>query len=109
MMTDPTADLEPDEDFDGSAGDAKPNQIEYMFAHSAAGITMLDGGRIRLNGVSPTTLFFSDRPDRVTGHIPTSDFIAEWGVGDDSFATDPPNALLSLFEGDTVNDVVRMR
>jgi hypothetical protein len=26
MVTDPTADLEPDEDFDGSTGDAKPNQ-----------------------------------------------------------------------------------
>jgi hypothetical protein len=97
--------LEPDEDFDGSTGGTEPHEIEYMFAQTAHGIT-IDGGRVELGGVSKTTLFFSDRPDRVTGHVPTDEFIAAWGEGDDSFAADPPNALLSLFDGDDVNDVV---
>jgi hypothetical protein len=105
-MTDEQTKAEPDEDFDCSAGDAPPHEIEYLFAHTASGITIEDGGRISLNSVSPTTLFFSDRPDRVTGHITTEDFIAQWGEGDDSFAVDPPNAVLSLFEDEYVNDVV---
>ncbi len=32
--------------------------------------------------------------------------MASWGVGDDNFAENPPNALLSIFEVDWVNDVV---
>lgn len=103
-MTDNAADQH-DEDFDGSIGDAQPHEIEYMFAQTARGIVIEDG-RIRLNAVSPTTLFFSDRPDRVTGHITTEDFVEQWGEGDDSFADDPPNALLSLFDDEEVNDVV---
>jgi len=97
--------LELDEDFDGSTDGTEPHEIEYMFAQTSLGVT-IDGGRVTLDGVSATTLFFSDRPDRVTGHVPTEEFVASWGEGDDSFATDPPNALLSLFDGDEVNDVV---
>jgi hypothetical protein len=80
--------------------------VEYMFAQTSAGVTVNFDGRITLVGVSATTLFFSDRPYRLTGHVPTEEFVAQWGQGDDSFAEDPPNALLSLFEQDTVNDVV---
>jgi hypothetical protein len=29
-----------------------------------------------------------------------------WGGGDDSFASDPPNAVLSIFSEEEVNDVV---
>ena len=32
--------------------------------------------------------------------------MAQWGEGDDSFAADPPNAVLSLFEDEHVSDVV---
>lgn len=85
-----------------SAGD----DVEYMFAQTSAGVTVNLDGRITLVGVSATTLFFSDRPYRLTGHVPTEEFVAQWGQGDESFADDPPNALLSLFERDTVNDVV---
>lgn len=106
-MTDEQSAEEHDEDFDGSTGVAEAHEIEYLFAQSAAGVELApDGSRLTMSGVSSTTLFFSDRPDRVTGHIPTSDFVAEWGSGDDSFADVPPNAVLSLLEGDEVIDVV---
>ena len=49
---------------------------------------------------------FSDRPDRVTGHVPTEEFLDSWGDGDDSFADDPPNAVLSVFTEEEVHDVV---
>ena len=32
--------------------------------------------------------------------------MADWGDGDDSFASDPPDVVHSSFDGDEVNDVV---
>ncbi len=84
---------------------ADPADIEYMFAQTSTGL-LVEPDRVTLRGVSPTTLWFSDRPDRLTGHVPTEEFVASWGVGDDNFAENPPNALLSIFEVDWVNDVV---
>jgi hypothetical protein len=98
----PMSDDAGDMDAMSSAG----SDMEYMFAVTGTRFGVNLDGRITLHGVSATTLFFSDRPYRMTGHIPTEDFVSQWGVGDDNFAEDPPNALLSIFEGDTVNDVV---
>jgi len=86
--------------------DADPKEIEYMFAQTAKGLSVNMDGRVTLEGVSAATLWFSDRPYRLTGHVPTDEFVAAWGEGDDSFAEDPPNALLSIFEEEEVNDVV---
>ncbi len=88
-----------------SMHDAEPTDVEYMFAQTARGIGV-EGGRLTLQGVATSTLWFSDRPERLTGHIPTHEFVASWDEGDDSFAADPPNGLLSIFEEDAVNDVV---
>jgi hypothetical protein len=84
----------------------EPSDVEYMFAQTAKGLSVNLDGRITLKGVSGTTLFFSDRPYRLTGHIHTDQFVASWSDGDDNFAENPPNALLSIFEEDAVNDVV---
>jgi hypothetical protein len=84
---------------------AAADEIEALFAQSAAGMSYQDG-RLTLNGIAPTTLMFSDRPQRVTGHVPTEEFLDAWGDGDNSFADDPPNAVLSIFSEDEVNDVV---
>jgi hypothetical protein len=83
---------------------AQADEIEALFVQSAAGMAYEDG-RLSLYGVAPTTLLFSDRPQRVTGHVPTEEFLDSWGEGDDSFADDPPNAVLSTFSDDEVNDV----
>jgi hypothetical protein len=84
---------------------AAADEIEALFAQSAAGMSY-ENGRLTLNGIAPTTLMFSDRPQRVTGHVPTEEFLDSWGDGDNSFADDPPNAVLSIFSEDDVNDVV---
>jgi hypothetical protein len=83
-----------------------PQDVEYMFAQTAANVAIDGDNRITLTGVGETTLWFSDRPDRLVGHIPTSEFVASWSKGDDNFSEDPPNALLSSFEDESVNDVV---
>jgi len=82
------------------------DDVEYMFAQTSRAVSIGDDKRISLIDVSSTTLFFSDRPYRLTGHIPTDEFVDSWDLGDDSFADTPPNALLSMFEDDEVNDVV---
>ena len=83
----------------------KAPEIEALFVQNATSISY-SNGKLTLKGLSPTTLFFSDRPDRVTGHIPSHEFVKSWDQGDDSFASNPPNAALSIFHADGVSDVV---
>jgi hypothetical protein len=81
------------------------DEFEALYAQTAAGMAYEDG-QLTLNGIGPTTLYFSDRPQRITGHVSTDEFFDTWGEGDDSFAEDPPNAVLSIFSEDEVNDIV---
>jgi hypothetical protein len=69
--------------------------INAMFVQTAATVEHAYG-RIILHGVAPATLYFSDRPERVVGHLDTATFVDIWGEGDDSFARDPPNAVLAF-------------
>lgn len=89
----------------------EPEMVELLFVQNADGVE-LKGDELVLKGVGKATIFFSDRPERITGHEPTMDFVEFWGDGDDSFASDPPNAVLSVFadenllEEDELQDVV---
>jgi hypothetical protein len=75
---------------------------ESMFVQTAEGIDSA-GGTITLRGITPSTLYFSDRPQRIVGHLTTSDFVDLWSEGENSFETDPPNAVLAFLEpGDDV-------
>jgi hypothetical protein len=81
--------------------------IQLLFVQNAKDVVMKEG-RLTLIGVSPTTIFFSDRPNRIAGHMHTEDFVLEWqkGTGKESFHTDPPNGVLSIFAQDYIVDVV---
>ena len=54
----------------------------------------------RLVKVNQQTLYFSDRPQRIAGHIKMADYLKEWTAqaGKDNFKADPPNATLSVYE-----------
>ena len=54
----------------------------------------------RLVKVNQQTLYFSDRPVRIAGHIKMADYLKEWTAkaGKDNFGVDPPNATLSIYE-----------
>jgi hypothetical protein len=77
---------------------------------------ILQGDLLTLNGVTPNSIVFADRPVRAAGHALTADIIAEWGTGTPgeaataanvSFAKDPPNATVSVFNKDgSVKDAV---
>ena len=80
-------------------------KVTLLFVQNADGATLKDG-KLVLKGISPTTIFFSDRPQRIAGHMSTREFVSLWGKGKDSFLSDPPNATLSVFDKDKVGDVV---
>jgi hypothetical protein len=82
-------------------------EIEWLFVQNAQGV-VLEDDTLRLEGVSPTTVFFSDRPERQAGLGSTAQFITFWtdGGGSDNFAKDAPNATLSVVTETTTDDLV---
>jgi hypothetical protein len=80
-------------------------EVQYMFVQNADNIKM-NSEQLTLQKVSPTTIFFSDRPERIAGHMTTADFVGEWNEGENSFADNPPNAVLSVFSEDYISDIV---
>jgi hypothetical protein len=78
--------------------------VEYLYVQTAHAVTF-KGNKMTLHGVSPTTLFFSDRPERIAGHGTTEELVGEWSEGKDSFAKDPPNATLSILESDDDEEI----
>jgi hypothetical protein len=87
------------------ADDAKV--VDYLLVQTAKGLTFDKAtNTMSLIGVSPITLFFADRPERVAGNMRTSAFVPFWSQGKDSFSKDPPNADVSIIEGDAMRQVV---
>ena len=78
---------------------------QFLFVQSAQGVEYADG-RLTLKGINPITVLFSDRPERLAGHMKTANFVPFWGEGADSFKSDPPNATLSVLEGAEMANVV---
>jgi hypothetical protein len=77
---------------------------QSMFVQTAHSMSS-DGTTLTLNAVTPSTLYFSDRPQRIVGHMTTTDFVELWAEGENSFEEDPPNAVLAFLEpGDQAPD-----
>ena len=88
-------------------GQAKPEIVPSLIVMNSRGAT-LQGGKLTLTGIAPNSIIFADRPVRSAGHALTAHLIEEWNKGKDSFATDPPNATVSVFtkDGSGVRDAV---
>ena len=87
------------------ADDAKV--VDYLLVQTAKGMSFDKAtNTLSLIGVSPITLFFADRPERVAGNMKTTAFVPFWSQGKDSFAKDPPNADVSIIDGDTMRQVI---
>ena len=84
-----------------------PKLVDYLLVQTAKGLSYdAATGTMSLIGVSPITLFFSDRPERIAGNMKTTAFIPFWSKGKDSFSKNPPNADVSIIDGDTMHQVV---
>jgi hypothetical protein len=88
-------------------GTGKAVMEPALFVLNARGASLL-GNKLVLTGIAPNSIMFADRPVRAAGHVLTKHFVEEWGEGSDSFAKDPPNATVSVFnkEADSVADAV---
>lgn len=79
----------------------------FMFVHIAEDLDAdPENGKIRLINVSQQILFFSDRPERIAGHLKMDDYLKEWTSVEDDFNDNPPNAALSVYEPDQNKNVV---
>ena len=66
---------------------------EWLFVVDAEGATLSDT-TLTLTGVNPEVIAFTDRPERQSATLSMEDLAAAWAEGADSFADDPPNAIL---------------
>ena len=87
---------------------AKPT-TQLMFVQSSEDLKVDTAkATFRLVKVNPQTLYFSDRPERIAGHMKLPDYLAEWSKaeGPDNFSSDPPNAILSVYESGNPDSTV---
>lgn len=78
--------------------------VEFLLVQNADSVLMNDG-KLRLKNIAMTTLYFSDRPDRIAGRVPTQNYVDHWSVGDNNFKSDPPNAVICVLHGKEVEDI----
>jgi hypothetical protein len=93
-----------------SIGGDKPEIVPSLIVMNARGAT-LQGTQLTLAGVAPNSIVFADRPVRAAGHSLTTDLLEEWSPSNesnDSFAKEPPNATVSVFnkDGSKIKDAV---
>ena len=82
-------------------------QADFLFVQTAKSMSFdKSTNKLTLDGISSSTLFFSDRPERIAGNMKTTAFVPFWSKGKDSFLKDPPNADVSIIEGDKLQQVV---
>jgi hypothetical protein len=86
------------------------SKTQLMFVQSADDLKVDPAkSTFRLVKVNQQTLYFSDRPERIAGHMKMDQYLAEWSKaeGPDNFSSDPPNAILSVYEsGKDDNSIV---
>jgi hypothetical protein len=86
---------------------ADVSQADFLFVQTAKGMTFdKASGKLTLVDVSPITVMFADRPERIAGNMKTARFVPFWSEGKDSFLKDPPNADISIVEGTSMRQVV---
>jgi hypothetical protein len=89
------------------AAKESPKQGDFLFVQTAKGVVFdKPTGKLSLEGVSPVTVMFSDRPERIAANMKTAAFIPFWSEGKSSFLSDPPNADISLLEGNGLRQIV---
>ena len=85
------------------------SKTQLMFVQSAEDLKVDPAkSTFRLVKVNQQTLYFSDRPERIAGHMKMDQYLAEWAKaeGPDNFSADPPNAILSVYEPGKDNNTV---
>jgi hypothetical protein len=90
-----------------AAAAEEAKEADFLFVQTSKGMTFdKAASTLTLVGVSPVTVMFTDRPERIAGNMSTARFVPFWSEGKDSFLKDPPNADISIVEGGNMRQVV---
>ena len=91
----------------GTTANTKTEIVPSLIVMNSRGAS-LDGTTLTLTGISPNSIMFADRPVRSAGHALTAHLLEEWTVQSGGFASDPPNATVSVLkhDGSSVADAV---
>ncbi len=82
---------------------------EFMFVQLAEDFQAdTASSTLRLGDVSNQVVYFSDRPNRIAGHLTMKQYLAEWtaAAGEDNLSADNPNATLSVYEAGNPNNSI---
>jgi hypothetical protein len=94
----------------GTTATTSSEAPQLMFVQTAEDLKVDPAkSTLRLVKVNQQTLYFSDRPQRIAGHLKMADYLKEWTAkaGKDNFGANPPNATLSVYEpGQPDNTIV---
>jgi hypothetical protein len=87
--------------------EAEEKPVRYMFVQSAhsGSFVPVEGEMnytLTLEGVSPQTIAFSDRPERVVAQVSMQKFLDGLGFSPEN----PPNAAIEILEGNESQDVI---
>jgi hypothetical protein len=78
-----------------------PQKIDYKKSDAQNGV-------MTLYDIPAQTMFFTDRPNRVVGNVPTSAFVSKWTTdrGPGGFASNPRNAAVTVFQSDGAKSAI---
>jgi hypothetical protein len=79
--------------------------VEFLFVQTAASGTLTPSGQgytLTFRHDTGQTIYFSDRPERLTGLMPTAELVAQWPFEDES----PPNAALAISSAEDASATV---
>src|ERR1700741_4483428 len=65
-------------------GQAKTEVVPSLIVFNARGAS-LQGGKLVLNGITPNSIIFADRPVRAAGHDTTAHIVEDRDKGSDNF------------------------
>lgn len=84
----------------------KGDKADFLFVQTSRRMSFDRASSVlTLHEVSPVTVMFTDRPERIAGNMRTVEFIPFWSRGRDSFLADPPNADLSIVKDGEFREV----
>jgi len=88
-------------------GENKATSLLFVQTAQAGNLIPIQGKKdyftLTLKNIAPVTIYFSDRPKRISGQIEMGKFIQEVFK---SMKNDPPNATIEIFEGRASEDVL---
>lgn len=79
---------------------AKNAQVLFVMLSKEAALQNTDKPgiyKLTLKGLNPKVIYFSNHPDRVSGHLATAKFVKQWS-SNGVFSKDSPNAMLETVE-----------